>query len=73
MISEGNTSAQNMSELLLTIGIAFFLFLTFALLLNYCRRKLRKTPHGLTGMCHKTGETMCTSCQEKMDKDTPVS
>lgn len=39
----------------------------FVLLLNYCRRRLRKTPHGLSGMCHQDGGKLCASCQDKSE------
>ncbi len=58
-----------MSELFLTLAISFLVIVFFALLLNFCRRRLRKTPHGLTGMCHKTGEEMCSTCQDNTKKD----
>ncbi|MDH4317867.1 MAG: hypothetical protein OEV64_05710 [Desulfobulbaceae bacterium] len=40
------------------------------LLINYCRKKMRQTGHGLTAMCHKTGGKICTSCSEaKMEPE----
>ena len=53
-----------MSGFLLTLVITFFVIIIFAFLLNYCRRKLQKTKHGLTGMCHKNGGPTCSSCQD---------
>lgn len=47
---------------LLTFGITVLVVGLFILLLNYCRRRLRKTPHGLTGICHKDGGRICSSC-----------
>ncbi len=50
----------------------FYFVLTFititgvALVINFCRRRLRKTSHGLTGMCHKDGGAMCCSCTQAM-------
>lgn len=58
-----------MSQFLLTFAIAFFTILLFALLLNYCRRKLRKTQHGLTGMCHKSGGLTCSSCKNLTEEN----
>jgi len=46
-----------------------FTFVTLAgvgLFINFCRRRLSKTKHGLTGMCHKDGGAMCCSCSEKI-------
>ena len=60
-----------MSEYFLTLIAAFVIISAAALLINYCRRKLRKTPHGLTGMCHKTGGTLCSSCQQTIEKKRP--
>jgi len=48
----------------------FYFFITFctlagiALFINFCRRRLQKTSHGLTGMCHKDGGAMCCSCSQ---------
>ncbi|MCL7489451.1 MAG: hypothetical protein M8357_14895 [Desulfobulbaceae bacterium] len=58
-----------MSYFFLTLAISFGVILVFALLLNFCRRRLRKTPHGLTGMCHRDGGAMCSSCREIIKKD----
>lgn len=60
-----------MPHFFLTLAIAFGAILVFALLLNFCRRRLRKTPHGLTGMCHKDGGQMCSSCRDLVKKDPP--
>ena len=62
-----------MSEYFLTLIITFVVISLMAFLINYCRRRLRKTPHGLTGMCHKSGGTMCSSCQDHIQKDEPGS
>ena len=53
-------------QIIISLIIAFIVLLAFALFLNFCRNRLRKTPHGLTGMCHKTGGTMCSSCEESI-------
>ncbi len=59
-----------MSDFLLTLAITFVVFTAIAMLINYCRRRLRKTPHGLTGMCHHEGGRMCERCGDSMrDKD----
>lgn len=59
---------MTMLQIILTLIISFAAFMIIALFLNYCRRRLRKTPHGLTGMCHQNGGTMCSSCQDQTIK-----
>ncbi len=44
--------------------LTFVVLTTTALFINFCRRRLRKTPHGLSGMCHKDGGAMCCSCSQ---------
>lgn len=40
-----------------------FLIMVFAMLwLSYSKRRQRHGKHGLTGMCHESGGTMCGSC-----------
>lgn len=39
----------------------------FLLLLNYSRRRLRRTPHGLTGICHRDGGRLCSSCAGNLE------
>jgi len=52
----------------------FYFLITFctlagiALFINFCRRRLRKTSHGLTGMCHKDGGAMCCSCSQAITR-----
>jgi len=55
-----------MKELFFYHLITFFTLAGVALFINFCRRRLSKTKHGLTGMCHKDGGAMCCSCSEKM-------
>jgi len=62
-----------MSAYLFPLIITFCVIVVFALFLNFCRRRLRKTPHGLTGMCHKDGGAMCASCRDHIQKDPPVT
>lgn len=64
---------HKMSAYLLPLIITFCVIVMFALFLNFCRRRLRKTPHGLTGMCHKDGGTMCASCRDQIKKDPTVT
>ncbi|MFW8601536.1 hypothetical protein ACOHYD_08640 [Desulfobacterota bacterium M19] len=63
-----------MRLLLLTI-ITFTLLVSVALLINFCRRRLRKNRHGLSGMCHKSGDSCltCASCadENKLKKKEP--
>ena len=47
---------------LLTLLITTLTILLVGLLINFCRKRLAKTPHGLSGMCHQTGGEMCSSC-----------
>lgn len=64
---------MNITQFLLTGIIAFIVLAGIGLFLDFCRRRLRKTGHGLTGMCHKNGGTICTTCADssrKKKKDT---
>jgi len=54
-----------MKIFLLTAGISFIVILVAGLLINFAKRRQRKSPHGLTGMCHKTGGVVCGKCEEK--------
>ena len=53
-----------MQGLLVVFAITFCAVLGFWWLINTCRRRLRKTRHGLTGMCHDTGGAICPSCRD---------
>ncbi|KAB2887943.1 MAG: hypothetical protein F9K32_18250 [Desulfobulbaceae bacterium] len=55
-----------MKTFLLLIMFTFPLLLIVACMLSFSRRKLRHTRHGLTGMCHSSGGTMCCSCMAKI-------
>lgn len=57
-----------MKVLFLTAGISFLVILAVAVLINFSKRRQRKTPHGLSGMCHKTGGEVCSSCAEQVRK-----
>lgn len=46
------------TTLLLTVP----LLVGAALLINFCRRRVGRTRHGLTGMCHESGGQMCGCC-----------
>jgi hypothetical protein len=58
-----------MKIFLLTAGFSFMVILVAALIINFSKRRQRKSPHGLTGMCHKSGGVVCSSCGEKTGKD----
>lgn len=62
-----------MSNYFLTLIISFGVIVIFAFFLNFCRRRIRKTPHGLSGICHKNGGTMCSSCQDHIENNSPDS
>ena len=51
-----------MKIFLLTFGISFMVILVAALIINFSKRRQRKSPHGLTGMCHRSGGVVCGSC-----------
>ena len=53
-----------MKIFLITLGITCLTIILVSLLVNYCRRRLAKTPHGLSGMCQRTGSEICSSCAE---------
>lgn len=60
---------ETMATFLLTLIITILVLAGFILLLNFCRRRLGKTPHGLSGICHRDGGRLCASCAEKMQKN----
>ncbi len=53
---------------LFNFGVSFLTIAGIGLFINFCRRRLQNTKHGLTGMCHKDGGTMCCSCSANMVK-----
>ena len=55
-----------MQTYLVIFAITFTIFITAAFVINFCKRKVSRTNHGLTGMCHKDGGTMCSCCSEKL-------
>lgn len=57
-----------MKTFLLLIMFTFPLLLIVACMISSSRRKLRRTKHGLTGMCHSSGGTMCCSCTAQLKK-----
>jgi hypothetical protein len=54
-----------MKIFLLTLGISFVVLLVAGLVINFTKRRQQKSPHGLTGMCHRTGGVACGSCGER--------
>ena len=59
-----------MKILLLTLIITFLTIIMVAWLINFCRKRLAKTPHGLSGMCHQKGGKVCSSCMESSGNET---
>jgi len=59
-----------MITFIVNFAITFICIMSFAWLLIYCRRRSARTRHGLTGMCHSTGGTMCASCSGEMGNES---
>ncbi|MBU1567594.1 MAG: hypothetical protein KJ630_18455 [Proteobacteria bacterium] len=57
---------SGMTTIFLTLIFYFVLLLAAIFTLSYCKRRQSATKHGLTGMCHKTGGAMCSSCSDKL-------
>lgn len=57
-------------QFLVLFAITAVAMTAFAWLLIICRRRLNRTRHGLSGMCHRSGETICSSCRQAMDDTT---
>jgi preprotein translocase subunit SecG len=57
-----------MATFILTLTITFSLLLITVVLLSYCKRRQNRTSHGLTGMCHESGGTMCGCCSSQLLK-----
>jgi len=55
-------------EFLKMAALAFVALALAALVVNFCRRRLRKSRHGLSGLCHKSGGGVCASCMDKGEK-----
>jgi len=62
-----------MQTFLVIFAITFAVFAIAAFVINFCKRKVSRTNHGLTGMCHKDGGTMCCCCSEKLNPPTSLS
>ncbi len=59
-----------MMTFLTYLATTFALLLFVAVLISFCKRRQSRTRHGLTGMCHRSGGAMCSSCNAKL-KITP--
>jgi len=59
-----------MTRFFLLFGITFCLMLAFAWLLIFCRQRLRRSRHQLTGMCHHSGGPTCGNCGEEKKEET---
>ncbi len=55
-------------EFLIIFPLTFCTLAGVGLFVNFCRRRLAHTRHGLTGMCHKDGGAMCCSCAQHIKK-----
>jgi hypothetical protein len=55
-----------MATFFTTLLVTLPLFIGAALLFNFSKKRIRKTKHGLTGMCHDSGGTMCCSCASQV-------
>lgn len=62
-----------MKTFLLLIMFTFPLLLIVACMISHSRRKLLRTGHGLTGMCHQSGGRMCCSCAAGLQKNPDPS
>ncbi len=60
------------SHFLVLLTTAFFLILATALIISFCKRKQNRTRHGLTGMCHRSGGTMCGSCTSQLQNKSSL-
>lgn len=55
-----------MQNYLFMLAITFTVVVSAALVVNFCKGRARNTKHGLTGMCHKSGGTMCACSASKL-------
>ncbi|HIJ79923.1 MAG: hypothetical protein OEY01_15145 [Desulfobulbaceae bacterium] len=55
-----------MKIFLITLLFTAIVLVGCGLLVNFCKKRLNKTPHGLSGMCQKSGGEVCTSCAEQL-------
>ncbi len=56
-----------MKLFLLTLVITFCTLLGVTLFFSYCKRRAQNSKHGLTGMCHRSGDTACCSSSRNPD------
>ncbi|MBE0582286.1 MAG: hypothetical protein IH612_00830 [Desulfofustis sp.] len=59
-----------MTLFLTTLLLTVPLLIGAALLINFCRRRVGRTRHGLTGMCHQSGGRMCGCCSASLHSQT---
>jgi len=57
-------------KFIISMIITFIIFTFFAILINFCKKRVRETKHGLTGMCHKDGGAICSTCIPKKNTRT---
>ncbi|MEE4167008.1 MAG: hypothetical protein V2I35_13480 [Desulfocapsaceae bacterium] len=62
-----------MLELLTTLLATIPLFIGAALVINVCRKRAARTRHPLTGMCAKSGDTMCCSCSSALQDKNKIA
>ncbi len=55
-----------MMTFIITFSMTFSLLLATVVLISYCKRRQNRTSHGLTGMCHESGDTMCGCCSSRL-------
>lgn len=60
-----------MATFLLMFTITFLIVSSAALIINFSKQRANRTNHGLTGLCHKSGGTMCSSCGSQLTSETP--
>lgn len=53
----------------LLLAVTFCLIFAFTWLLIFCRRRLKDSRHGVTGICHHQGGPICGNCAEKSGKE----
>ncbi|MFV0437238.1 MAG: hypothetical protein ACK5PS_07600 [Desulfopila sp.] len=62
-----------MQTFLVLLFPSFLIISCAALLINFCRRRLRRTRHPLSGMCEKSGGALCACCGAELQATRPQS
>lgn len=57
-----------MLELVVVFLFTAPLLIGAAAIINFSKRRALKTRHPLSGMCHKKGGAMCTSCSTALSE-----